>query len=146
MHVARPSIFAGMLALAAGVLLCLSAQAQTCPASLEKVMTLMWTKSLARTLPQDQGAVGLWQKLQKLQTTASVLHTVAHPDDEHAGMLTYLSRGAGARVALLSLSRGDSSPSGIHVAVISPGRLMWILQHLCQDGRRGRHCCSDCSG
>ena len=59
-------------------------------------------------LPQDRGAAGTWQKLLKLQTTASVMHTTAHPDDEHGGLLAQLSRGRGARVSLLTLNRGES--------------------------------------
>ncbi len=47
----------------------------------------------AQTIPQDTGAAGTWQKLLKLRTTASVMHTTAHPDDEHGGMLARLSRG-----------------------------------------------------
>ena len=43
-------------------------------------------------LPQDQGAAGAWQALQKLATTASAMHTTAHPDDEHGGVITLLSR------------------------------------------------------
>ncbi len=31
----------------------------------------------------------------------------AHPDDEDGGMLTYESRGKGARVAMLTLNRGE---------------------------------------
>jgi LmbE family N-acetylglucosaminyl deacetylase len=50
----------------------------------------------------------VWQRLLKLKTTASVLHTQAHPDDEHADLLTYLSRGMGVRTGLLSLNRGES--------------------------------------
>ena len=42
--------------------------------------------------PADQGAAGAWQKLAKLRTTASVLHTTAHPDDEHGGVLTMLGK------------------------------------------------------
>ena len=73
-----------------------------------KVLTLAGQKTGARDLPQDQGANGVWQRLLKLKTTASVLHTQAHPDDEHADLLTYLSRGNGVRTALLSLNRGES--------------------------------------
>src|SRR5882672_2010010 len=51
-------------------------------------------------LAQDKGAAGTWQRLLKLQTTASAMHTTAHPDDEHGGMLAQLSRGHGVRVAL----------------------------------------------
>jgi LmbE family N-acetylglucosaminyl deacetylase len=55
----------------------------------------------------DRGAAALWQSLQKLHTRASVLMVTAHPDDEDGGMLTYESRGAGARVTLLTLNRGE---------------------------------------
>lgn len=65
------------------------------------------------SLPQDRGAAGTWQKLQKLRTVASLLHTTAHPDDEHGGMLTRASRGDGARVALLTLTRGESGDNAI---------------------------------
>ena len=64
-------------------------------------------------LPQDQGAVGTWQKLLKLQTTGSAMHTTAHPDDEHGGVLAQLSRGQGARVSLLTLTRGESGDNAI---------------------------------
>jgi LmbE family N-acetylglucosaminyl deacetylase len=64
-------------------------------------------------LPQDKGAAGTWQRLLKLQTTASAMHTTAHPDDEHGGVLTQLSRGQGARVSLLTLNRGESGDNAI---------------------------------
>jgi len=55
----------------------------------------------------DRGAAGLWQTLLKLHTRASLLMVTAHPDDEDGGMLTYESRGQGARVSLLTLNRGE---------------------------------------
>lgn len=55
----------------------------------------------------DRGSVALWQTLAKLETRASLLMIVAHPDDEDAGMLTYESRGRGARVIMLTLNRGE---------------------------------------
>jgi LmbE family N-acetylglucosaminyl deacetylase len=64
-------------------------------------------------LPQDTGAAGTWQRLLTLQTTASAMHTTAHPDDEHGGVLTQLSRGQGARVSLLTLNRGESGDNAI---------------------------------
>ena len=81
---------------------------QTANQGLYKVLTLTGQKQGARDLPQDHGITGIWQKLLKLKTTASALHTQAHPDDEHADLLTYLSRAKGARTALLSLNRGES--------------------------------------
>ena len=64
-------------------------------------------------LAQDTGAAGTWQKLQKLRTIASVMHTTAHPDDEHGGLLAWLSRGAGARVSLMTLNRGESGDNAL---------------------------------
>ncbi len=55
----------------------------------------------------DRGAAALQQSLRKLSTRASLMMIVAHPDDEDGGMLTYESRGQGARVALLTLTRGE---------------------------------------
>src|SRR5438034_9073917 len=78
--------------------------------------------SLAATdpLPQDRGAAGAWQKLLKLTTIGSVLHTTAHPDDEHGGLLALLSRGAGARVALLTLTRGEAGDNAIGSELFDP--------------------------
>ena len=64
-------------------------------------------------LPQDAGAPGVWQKLLKLQTTASAMHMTAHPDDEHGGVLALLGRGRGARVSMLTLTRGESGDNAI---------------------------------
>jgi LmbE family N-acetylglucosaminyl deacetylase len=55
----------------------------------------------------DRGTPALQQSLRKLGTRASLMLIVAHPDDEDGGMLTYESRGQGARVALLTLNRGE---------------------------------------
>src|SRR5258707_1006921 len=58
-------------------------------------------------MPVNQGVLALEQSLIKLRTRASLLMIVAHPDDEDGGMLTYESRGMGARVAMLTLTRGE---------------------------------------
>jgi len=58
-------------------------------------------------VPEDRGAMGLSQVLNRLDVIASVLHTGAHPDDENSALLAALSRGKGARVAYLSATRGD---------------------------------------
>jgi LmbE family N-acetylglucosaminyl deacetylase len=63
--------------------------------------------------PFDGGAAGVWHKLRKLKSTASVMHTTAHPDDEHGGVLALLSRRDGARVSLLTLTRGESGDNAI---------------------------------
>ncbi len=55
----------------------------------------------------DLGALGLGQSLQRLQTTASAMHTGAHPDDEDSALLARLARGDHARVAYLAFNRGE---------------------------------------
>src|ERR1700753_1223682 len=61
----------------------------------------------AYPLPIDRGATGLWQSLQQLNTRASLMMVVAHPDDEDGGMLAYESRGKGVDTTLLTLNRGE---------------------------------------
>ncbi|HEX3351404.1 MAG TPA: PIG-L family deacetylase [Terriglobales bacterium] len=61
----------------------------------------------AQELPINRGATALWQSLKKLHTRGSLIMVTAHPDDEDGGMLTYESRGQGARVTLLTLNRGE---------------------------------------
>jgi len=58
-------------------------------------------------LPINRGSTALWQSLKKLHTRASLIMITAHPDDEDGGMLTYESRGQGARVTLVTLNRGE---------------------------------------
>src|SRR2546425_2834177 len=64
-------------------------------------------------LPQDTGAAGLKQMLLRLQTTARLMQTTAHPDDEDGGMLTLESRGKGATVLLLTLNRGEGGQNKV---------------------------------
>src|SRR5215475_1147340 len=61
----------------------------------------------AHEIPINRGSAALWQCLKKLHTRASLIMITAHPDDEDGGMLAYESRGKGARVALLTLNRGE---------------------------------------
>lgn len=64
-------------------------------------------------IPQDQGIVGLRLMLRKLNTTGTLMQTVAHPDDEDGGMLTLESRGRGASVLLMTLNRGEGGQNKI---------------------------------
>ncbi|MGB6746120.1 MAG: PIG-L family deacetylase [Terracidiphilus sp.] len=67
----------------------------------------------ALPLPEDRGQADLEQTIKRLGTTASVLYIVAHPDDEDGALLTYLSRGLGARVTLLTLTRGEGGQNAM---------------------------------
>src|SRR5437588_2210503 len=65
------------------------------------------SQSDTRPLAQDMGAVHLYQLLLKLKTTARIMHTTAHPDDEDGGMMTLEARGKGAAVLLFTVNRGE---------------------------------------
>ena len=51
--------------------------------------------------------------LRRLHTTARLMHTVAHPDDEDGGMLTLESRGHGVSVLQLTLNRGEGGQNKV---------------------------------
>jgi LmbE family N-acetylglucosaminyl deacetylase len=76
-------------------------------------LTAAFSHTSTQSPSGESGAAVAWQKLLKLTTTASAMHTTAHPDDEHGGMLAMLSRRDGARVSLLTLTRGESGDNAI---------------------------------
>jgi LmbE family N-acetylglucosaminyl deacetylase len=89
------------------------------------LLTVAWIAQVAPTpasptaprfvdpLPQDTGAAGFQEMLLRLQTTARLMQTTAHPDDEDGGMLTLESRGKGATVLLLTLNRGEGGQNKV---------------------------------
>lgn len=97
------------------LIFCYSAdvRAQSRHPSLDRVLTQTGQVGVNGPLAEDRGSTGLWQRLLKLTTTASILHTTAHPDDEHAGVLTLLGRGQGVRTGLLSLNRGEGGANAL---------------------------------
>jgi LmbE family N-acetylglucosaminyl deacetylase len=103
------------LALAAATPVSLAAQvgAQTGAPPAAFSLPAAEPSAVALPLPEDRGQVALEQSLRRLGTTASVLYIVAHPDDEDGALMTYLSRGLGARVTLLTLTRGEGGQNAI---------------------------------
>ncbi|HEY0785908.1 MAG TPA: PIG-L family deacetylase, partial [Acidobacteriaceae bacterium] len=95
-----------LLALSAAMPLSMSAQAVPWATSLKPSVD-------ADPLPEDRGAAGLAQTLNKLRTWASLMMIVAHPDDEDGGMMTLESRGVGARTALFTLTRGEGGQNAM---------------------------------
>ena len=69
-------------------------------------------RSLLRP-PPETGGVALGLVLRRLNVTTRVLYITAHPDDENNGLLVRLSRGQGARTALLCLTRGEGGQNAI---------------------------------
>src|SRR5262245_49646464 len=66
-----------------------------------------------QNVKENEGAAGAWRELLRLRTTASVLHTTAHPDDEDGALLVWLSRNQGVRTGLLTLNRGEGGANAI---------------------------------
>ena len=61
----------------------------------------------AQSLPETVEAI------QKSRVTTRILFVTAHPDDEWSSLLTYLSRGLDADVALLTITRGQGGQNAI---------------------------------
>ncbi len=55
------------------------------------------------------------EAIQHARVTTRILYVIAHPDDEGGsiGLLAYLSRGLGAEVAILSITRGEGGQNAI---------------------------------
>jgi LmbE family N-acetylglucosaminyl deacetylase len=64
-------------------------------------------RAQVQELKEDLGAAGAYQALLRARSTATVLFTQAHPDDEDAPLVTLVARRDGARTGLLSLTRGE---------------------------------------
>ena len=75
-------------------------------------------------------AAEVWRALQRLQTTATVLHTVAHPDDENGALLTWLSRGQGVRTGLYSTTRGEGGANLIGSELFDALGIVRTEEHL----------------
>ncbi len=101
-----------ILALFAAGLFALTPRSAAAQSSLDRVLAFPPPIS-GEILPSDQGAAGAWHRINKLGTTASLLHVLAHPDDEHSGMLAVSSRKWGARTSQLSLNRGEAGANAI---------------------------------
>jgi LmbE family N-acetylglucosaminyl deacetylase len=64
-------------------------------------------------LPQDEGFTGFYQEVNKLRSTARLMATAAHPDDEDGPMLAMESRGLGATALELTINRGEGGQNRI---------------------------------
>jgi len=84
-------------------------------------------------LPVDTGVTGLKLMLRRLHTTARLMHTVAHPDDEDGGMLTLESRGHGDSVLQLTLNRGEGGQNKVGSNLLDELGIIRTLELLAAD-------------
>ncbi len=75
--------------------------------SLITLATTITISASAQSLPETVEAIN------KARITTRILFITAHPDDEWASLLTYLSRGLNADVALLTITRGQGGQNAI---------------------------------
>ena len=77
------------------------------------------------------------EAIDKARVTTRILFITAHPDDEWSSLLTYLSRGLHAHVALLTLTRGQGGQNAIgpeqgdELGVIRTHELLAADGHYC---------------
>jgi len=86
-----------------------------------------------KALSVDTGATGLKLMLRRLHTTARLMHTVAHPDDEDGGMLTLESRGHGDSVLQLTLNRGEGGQNKLGSNLLDELGIIRTLELLAAD-------------
>jgi LmbE family N-acetylglucosaminyl deacetylase len=84
-------------------------------------------------LPVDTGDTGLKETLRRLHTTARLMHTVAHPDDEDGGMLTLESRGRGVTALQLTLNRGEGGQNKVGSNLLDELGIVRTLELLAAD-------------
>ncbi len=90
-------------------------------------------------LPQDEGRAGLELLLKRLKTTARLLHTTAHPDDEDGGMLVLESRGKGDDVTLMTLTHGEGGQNKTGSNLFDELGVLRVLELLESDKYYGVH-------
>jgi len=103
-------------------------------------LTLMFTVAIPSHAqrpakdPNGQSLPDAIEAIDRARVATRVLFITAHPDDEASTLLTYLSRGAGDDVALLTLTRGEGgqnaigSEQGPRLAVIRSAELYAAAQ------------------
>jgi len=98
------------------------------------VAGLPWVARVsAQSLPETVEAIN------KSRIATRILYITAHPDDETAGLLAYLSRGLGADVALLTITRGQGGQNAIGPEQDGPLGVIRTTELLAADEHYGVH-------
>lgn len=78
------------------------------------LLVLATSISMAQEIPpQNMGTTGLLQELARLKTTARLMQSTSHPDDDDGSMLAYEARGEGATTVMLTLNRGEGGQNKV---------------------------------
>ncbi|MBZ5694198.1 MAG: PIG-L family deacetylase [Acidobacteriia bacterium] len=87
----------------------------------------------AQSLPETVEAIN------KSRVATRILFITAHPDDESASLLAYLSRGLGADVGLLTITRGQGGQNAIGPEQDAPLGVVRTTELLAADDHYGVH-------
>src|ERR1017187_7082789 len=79
------------------------------------------------------------QAINKARVATRILYVTAHPDDETAGLLAYLSRGLCADVAVLTITRGQGGQNAIGPEQDGPLGVVRTTELLAAGDRYGAH-------
>lgn len=79
------------------------------------------------------------QAINKARVATRILYVTAHPDDETAGLLAYLSRGLCADVAMLTITRGQGGQNAIGPEQDGPLGVVRTTELLAADSHYGVH-------
>jgi LmbE family N-acetylglucosaminyl deacetylase len=99
--------------------------------SLVLLFSLACGVAAAQEIPaQDRGSDALAQMFTRLRSTARLLHTTAHPDDDDGSMLVYESRGQGTETLMLTLNRGEGGQNKFGAALLDELGILRTLELL----------------
>ncbi|HXQ26453.1 MAG TPA: PIG-L family deacetylase [Candidatus Acidoferrales bacterium] len=90
-------------------------------------------RASAQSLPETVEAIN------KSRVATRILFITAHPDDETASLLAYLSRGLGADVGLLTITRGQGGQNAIGPEQDAPLGVIRTTELLAADEHYGVH-------
>ena len=74
---------------------------------------LAWTALSVAPAVSAQSLPETIEAINKSRVTTRILFVTAHPDDEWSSLLSYLSHGLNADVALLTITRGQGGQNAI---------------------------------
>jgi LmbE family N-acetylglucosaminyl deacetylase len=98
---------------------------------------LVFCASLLLAAAHAQTGVELQSAIRALGTTLRVLQITTHPGDEDGGLLLYQARGQGARVTLLTLTRGERGDNGLGIMEPTEQALLRTMEQLSSDAHYG---------
>src|SRR5579864_7199233 len=103
------------------------------------VAAIVFAAVAASPSASAQSVADTVQAINKARVATRILYVTAHPDDETAGLLAYLSRGLYADVAMLTITRGQGGQNAIGPEQDGPLGVIRTTELLAADSHYGVH-------